>query len=295
MLFLRVVWGGPGKGARSFAKGLAGTQTLRFFLATQLQTTGYRLPATSYQLRRIMMHQDEIQQANGEGEESHSGGAAPEHRQCRYLKADGKGCRDWAIRGQEFCYRHGVFVRPGAVGKIAVPLLEDEASVVLVLSETLRAVVMGTLSLKHGALLLDGCRLAHSMQMDKLRAEKLRSGERGAGSREEAAGSVTQGSERTNQGSGRRSQVSEVTERRMPVAALEAERPEEEGTCDQRPESCEGTCEEPCEEPCGRCSEPGSRCPRQFDRRCEEGRAEVLAATAELLEEQVEEEAVAVG
>jgi hypothetical protein len=79
-----------------------------------------------------------------------------------------EGVPDWAVRGQEFCYRHGVFLRAGR--GIDVPLLEDESSIVLVLSETLRAVAQGTIALKSGSLLLEGCRLAHTMQMERVRA-----------------------------------------------------------------------------------------------------------------------------
>ena len=129
------------------------------------------------------MQQHETQQANVEDEQDHSGGAAPEHRQCRYTKADGKGCRDWAIRGQELCYRHGVFVHSGR--NIDVPLLEDEASIVLVLSETLRAVALGTVSVNTGRLLMDGCRLAHTMQMEKQKAANLERSRRRKEAREQ--------------------------------------------------------------------------------------------------------------
>ena len=126
------------------------------------------------------MQQDEDQQANFE---NHAGGAAPEQRRCQYIKADGHGCRDWAIRGQQLCYRHGVFVHSGR--GIDVPLLEDESSIVLVLSETLRAVVLGTVPVKTGALLLDGCRLAHTMQMEKQKAANLERSRRRREAREE--------------------------------------------------------------------------------------------------------------
>ena len=104
--------------------------------------------------------QDESMPDNG-------GGAAPEHRRCKYTRADGKSCRDWAIRGQDFCHRHGIFLRRESVQRIDVPLLEDESAIVLVLSETLRALAWGTMPVNNGRLILDGCRLAHSMQMEK--------------------------------------------------------------------------------------------------------------------------------
>ncbi len=116
------------------------------------------------------MQQDENQQEHFEGEQSNSGGVAPEHRRCQYLKADGKQCRDWGVRGQDFCYRHGVFLQPGGRRQIDVPLLEDESSIVLVLSETLRALACGAMPVNNGRLILDGCRLAHTMQMERQKA-----------------------------------------------------------------------------------------------------------------------------
>ena len=136
------------------------------------------------------MQQNENQQANFEDEQTVRGGSAPEHRRCRYTKADGKGCRDWAVRGQELCYRHGVFLRAGR--GIDVPLLEDEASIVLVLSETLRAVAQGTIALKSGSLLLEGCRLAHTMHMEKQKAANAERKRRRTGVREDEMGEETQ-------------------------------------------------------------------------------------------------------
>ncbi len=116
------------------------------------------------------MHQDENQQAHCESDPTQGGGAAPEHRRCRYTKADGKSCRDWAVRDQLFCYRHLVFLRPHNGRQIDVPLLEDESSIVLVLSETLRALALGVMPVNSGRLILDGCRLAHTMQMERQKA-----------------------------------------------------------------------------------------------------------------------------
>lgn len=120
------------------------------------------------------MHRDENQQTHCESEPTQEGGAAPEHRRCSYTKADGQSCRDWALRGQSFCYRHGVFLRPRNGRLIDVPLLEDESSIVLVLSETLRALVLGAIPVNNGRLILDGCRLAHTMQIERQKAKSHR-------------------------------------------------------------------------------------------------------------------------
>ncbi len=103
-----------------------------------------------------------------------SGGAAPAHRTCRYTKADGNPCRDWAIRGQDYCHRHDLFLHSRVERPIDVPLLEDEASIVLLLSETLRALAWGTIPVNNGRMLLAGCRLAHTMQCQRLETAKFR-------------------------------------------------------------------------------------------------------------------------
>jgi hypothetical protein len=227
------------------------------------------------------MRQEENQQASFEGEQTNRGGAAPEHRRCQYIKADGKGCRDWAVRSQEFCYRHGVFLHAGR--GIDVPLLEDEASIVLVLSETLRAVAQGTIALKSGSLLLEGCRLAHTMQMERVRAANAERSRRRTGMREDEMGE-----ERQEREAGSRKQEAGSSEPNPECGALHPE-------------------------PGARCPEPGALPFRdseknwdkdrsnvendttdRFAPRYEETREGVLAAQAEPLDERMEEE-LAVG
>jgi len=184
------------------------------------------------------MHQHEQQQANVEDEPTHSGGAAPEQRRCQYIKADGHGCRDWAVRGQQLCYRHGVFIHSGR--GIDVPLLEDEASIVLVLSETLRAVALGTVPVKTGALLLDGCRLAHTMQMEKQKAANAERSLRRREAREEAMAEQEMVQEEISQEEmGQESSVPDH-EPGAPPSELRALRSEPyEEPCAVRPELCE--------------------------------------------------------
>jgi hypothetical protein len=204
---------------------------------------------------RENMQQDENQQANFEDEQTDRGGSAPEHRRCRYTKADGKGCRDWAVRGHELCYRHGVFLRAGR--GIDVPLLEDEASIVLVLSETLRAVAQGTIALKSGSLLLEGCRLAHTMHMEKQKAANAERKRRRTGVREDELGEETQepgaGSQEDEAGG---QEPGSGTQERVPhicpgLADVGEHDPILAGTepCAPRSEPCEGSCalsSEPC-------------------------------------------------
>jgi hypothetical protein len=152
------------------------------------------------------MHHDEPSQTSFDSTPGHGGGAAPADRRCHYTKADGKSCRDWAVRGQDFCYRHGVFLNARSGRGISVPLLEDEASIVLVLSETLRALALGAIPVNNGRLILEGCRLAHTMQMERQKAARLERQARQAelkeeevceeaGSQEHEAGSLKHDSE----------------------------------------------------------------------------------------------------
>ena len=105
---------------------------------------------------------------------ANAGGAAPAHRQCGYTKADGHKCHDWSIRGQNHCARHHRFLQLRPERPIEVPLLEDEASVVLLLSQTLRALAWGTIPVANGRLLLAGCRQAFAMQGQRLEMAKFR-------------------------------------------------------------------------------------------------------------------------
>jgi hypothetical protein len=114
-----------------------------------------------------------------------TGGAAPAERQCSYIKANGEKCRDWAVRGQQLCGRHGLFVQTRMDKPIGVPLLEDEDSIVLVLSETVRGLAWGTLPVTNGRHIIAALRLAHTMQSQKMQMAKLRLQMRKMGVREE--------------------------------------------------------------------------------------------------------------
>jgi hypothetical protein len=106
--------------------------------------------------------------------ESHPGGLAPADRQCHYTKSDGQRCRDWTLRGQDHCFRHDRYIHCRPERPVDVPLLEDEASIVYLLSQTLQALAWGTIPVTNGHALLTGCRLAHSMHAHRLEAAKFR-------------------------------------------------------------------------------------------------------------------------
>jgi hypothetical protein len=145
-----------------------------------------------------------------------------------------------------------VFLR-GARG-IDVPLLEDESSIVLVLSETLRAVAMRAMPTNDGRLLLDGCRLAHSMHMDRLAAARL---ERGRGALEAAEDEREEEGE-TEAGSGK----------------------EEAGSGAK----AEDECGAPCAEPCDECAKPVAELVRDREEKWSEERRGVVGERSDLLD-----------
>jgi hypothetical protein len=245
------------------------------------------------------MHQDETQQAHCESEPTQGGGAAPEHRRCRYTKADGQSCRDWAVRGQSFCYRHLVFLRPQKGRHIDVPLLEDESSIVLVLSETLRALALGAIPVNNGRLILDGCRLAHTIQMERQKAadHRVRRGRK-----------CMHEDERSEESE----EIQEIEEsQEVPDAECQERKPEpsqpDDGT---RRADLEPPVATPLPHPSNplhprfnavkknQNKEPHTvekETPNLSGLSCRENRQEVLAAHAAPLEEWMEEEALAVG
>jgi hypothetical protein len=101
-------------------------------------------------------------------------GSAPAERQCRYTKSDGQRCRNWSLRGRDHCFAHNRYIHASPERPIDVPLLEDEASIVYLLSQTLQSLAWGTIPIANGRMILDGCHFAHKMQMHHLEAAKFR-------------------------------------------------------------------------------------------------------------------------
>jgi hypothetical protein len=109
-----------------------------------------------------------------ESEPSTPGGAAPADRQCHYTKSGGERCRNWALRAHDHCFAHDRYIHSRPERPIDVPLLEDEASIVYVLSQTLQSLAWGALPIANGRMIIDGCRFAHKIQQQQHENAKLR-------------------------------------------------------------------------------------------------------------------------
>lgn len=105
--------------------------------------------------------------------EKNLGGVAPPHRQCRRILESGERCRDWEVRGQGFCFRHGRWEGTRRQGPITVPLMEDAESIRMVVSQTVRAMSLGTIPPSNGRVILMGCREARGLLQDKLAEKRL--------------------------------------------------------------------------------------------------------------------------
>jgi hypothetical protein len=121
------------------------------------------------------------------------GTARPEHRQCGHVHVSGEPCGGWAMTGEKFCAKHHAWAGTDPMYPVKVPLLEDPDSIRLVISQTVRALAVGTLPSANGRAMLAGCRMAMALLVHELAAEKWRargaSGQCAVGSGQVAVGS----------------------------------------------------------------------------------------------------------
>jgi hypothetical protein len=101
------------------------------------------------------------------------GGAATPDRQCQFTKSTGFRCEDWALRGHEHCFRHHQYLSSRPENPIDVPLLEDEDSLLSLLSQTLRALACGTIAPANGRAILAGCRIMQGILTRRLAQAKF--------------------------------------------------------------------------------------------------------------------------
>lgn len=83
-----------------------------------------------------------------------------EKRRCEHISEEGRRCARWASRGEELCHAHLRYAEARASRVIYVPLLEDEASIRYVLSQTTQAVATGGMPPANGLAVISACKLA---------------------------------------------------------------------------------------------------------------------------------------
>lgn len=103
-----------------------------------------------------------------------SGWVQPEHRRCGHLHVSGARCRATTQTGDKFCYQHRAWNDTDPMYPIKVPLLEDPDAIRFVISQTVRALGMGTLPSANGRAMMGGCRMAMGLLQHELAVEKFR-------------------------------------------------------------------------------------------------------------------------
>lgn len=83
-----------------------------------------------------------------------------EKRRCEHVAPSGRRCGRWASKGEELCHAHLAYAEARASRRVHVPLLEDEASILNVLSQAADALATGAMPPANGHAVISACKLA---------------------------------------------------------------------------------------------------------------------------------------
>lgn len=107
--------------------------------------------------------------------EARSEAAAENHaveRRCEMVRENGERCRGTPALGQTFCHAHRRY-RETMNGLVAtIPLMEDQAAVTFIRSQTVRALALGSIPPANGRAMLEGCRDAERRLDRRLEVQK---------------------------------------------------------------------------------------------------------------------------
>jgi hypothetical protein len=108
-----------------------------------------------------------------------------ERRRCEHTLTGGTRCRRWADREERMCHAHRMYAETWGRSRVDVPLLEDEASILYVLSQTAQALARAAMPPANGLAIIGACRqatrvLALQMERGKLAARHAAAEQRAA-------------------------------------------------------------------------------------------------------------------
>lgn len=95
-----------------------------------------------------------------------------ERRRCEHRLTSGARCGRWADRGKKLCYAHHGYAETYGRHRVDVPLLEDEESIVFVLSQTAQALASAAMPPANGLAIIGACKLATRLLALKLQQAK---------------------------------------------------------------------------------------------------------------------------
>jgi hypothetical protein len=113
-----------------------------------------------------------------------------ETRRCEHIKESGHQCRNVPSLGERVCYSHRRFTETGTGLGIQVPLLEDEASIRSVLSQTARALARAEIPPANGMAIIRACNIAAGLLQNRLARAKFAAQERRRAAGAPAAGPI---------------------------------------------------------------------------------------------------------
>jgi len=79
-------------------------------------------------------------------------------RRCATVREDGEPCRGTPALGETYCHAHARYRDAARSTIITVPLMEDEAAIAFVRSQTVRALAQGSIPPANANVMLRGCR-----------------------------------------------------------------------------------------------------------------------------------------
>ncbi len=110
-------------------------------------------------------------------------------RRCEAVRENGERCRGIPVLGETYCHAHRRFREASGRVTLTIPLMDDEASITFVRSQTVRALALGSIPPANGRVMLEGCRdeerrldrrlaaqnaaLRYAALADRMGAEKL--------------------------------------------------------------------------------------------------------------------------
>lgn len=79
-------------------------------------------------------------------------------RRCEVVRENGEPCRGIPAVGETRCHAHARYREASGLMALTIPLLDDEASITFVRSQTVRAMALGSIPPANGRVMLEGCR-----------------------------------------------------------------------------------------------------------------------------------------
>ena len=92
----------------------------------------------------------------------------PADRRCLEVKVNGQQCRGITVPGEKWCHMHGKYhALHNGYSSISVPVLEDEDSILFVLSQVARALAGGSIPASNANGIVACCRMAERLVAEK--------------------------------------------------------------------------------------------------------------------------------